>query len=327
MATLDKVILMNKVEDTLKPRMFANLLEEAVTEIQTHLDDFDVQYVANSDGKSDDMLQAFINAKQAEGRTSKTLTRYAYIIGRFMHYAGVKTREITTEHIRDYFASESKRGIADSTIEGYRQILNTYFGWLEHEKMIPINPAFNISAVKYEKKVREAFEDTDIERLKRSCRNKRDPAILCFLLSTGCRIGEATALNIKDVDLDNGECIVYGKGKKFRIVYLDDVTTMLMREYLATRNDTNEALFIGRGGKRFHDDGVRCMLKRLAKASGVGNVHPHRCRRTLITKLLNHGMPIQEVAIVAGHDKIETTMKYFSSSKERIKNSYKRYSE
>lgn len=327
MATQDKVLLMHKVEETLKPRMFANLMEEAVVEINDHLDEFDVTHLAVGDGSQDNMLDAFINAKRTEGRSEKTLTRYMYAISRFMKFANVKTKDVNTYHVRDYLSHEEERGIADMTLEGIREVLSAYFGWLEHEKMIYTNPVSSIAVIRCQKKIRESLSQGDIFKLKRSCGNLRDTALVNFMLSTGCRISEITALNIVDLDLERGECIVLGKGNKERTVYLNEVAVMTIREYLAMRRDSCEALFVSLKKKqRLNPGGVRAMLKKLSAKAGVENVHPHRFRRTLITQLLRNGMQIHEVAIIAGHEKVDTTMKYFHINKDQIKNSYQRYS-
>lgn len=330
MATQDKALLMHKVEDTLRPRMFANLLDEAIEEINGHLDEFDVRHVAASEDVvgSEDMLTAYIIAKRVEGRTEKTLVRYQYIIERFMKAVGVKTRDVTAYHIRNYITQEQERGISDRTLNGIRQVLSSYFEWLTHERMVPVNPVFNVGNIKYEKKVREAIPDADIEKLKRACTNMRDYAIINFLNSTGCRVSEVTGLNRNDIKFDDKgctECIVFGKGRKERTVYLDEVATMTLREYLLSRCDDNEALFVNRLGERLTNNGVRAMLNNVADRAGVEHIHPHRFRRTLITKLLNRGMAIQEVAILAGHDKVDTTMNYYNSNNSRIKSSYQRY--
>lgn len=325
MATQDKVLLMHKVEDTLRTRMFANLLDEATTEIQGHLDEFDVVHIAGNEERQSDLLESYIEAKRTEGRSEKTLVRYQYVIERFMKAVGLSERNVTTFHVRDYIAKEQERGISDSTLEGIRECLNAYFSWLEHEKLIVTNPVFNVSPIKCQKKVREALSQTDIEKLKRVCTGKRDAALINFLLSTGCRVSEVVALNRNDVDFDTGECVVLGKGNKERTVYLNEVAIMTLREYLASRSDNCEALFVGKDHVRFHQGGIRVMLNHLAEKAGVEHVHPHRFRRTLITRLLNNGMQIHEVAIVAGHDKLDTTMEYFHMDKNRIKSSYNRF--
>ena len=326
MATHDKVLLLQRAESILKTRMFANLLEEAMTEFQITLDEFDVIHVACNNGTgTEECLEMFLNAKRVEGRSDGTITRYAYIITRFMLWANVKTRDINSEHIRAYFEELHNRGLKDSTIEGIRECMNAYFGWLEHEKLIMSNPVFNIAPIKYEEEVKPIFTVTDIEKMKRCCRNKRDVAIVCFLLSTGCRVSEMTGLNRDDVDLVKGECVVHGKGKYERYVYFDDITKMALNEYLADRHDRIDALFIGRHMKRLGNNGVRAMLKKIESVSDVDDIHPHKFRHTIITRLLNRGMPIHEVAVLAGHKKIDTTMKYYTASNLTIKNSYLRY--
>jgi site-specific recombinase XerD len=106
---------------------------------------------------------------------------------------------------------------------------------------------------------------------------------------------------------------------------MDDISVLMIREYLATRSDHSQPLFLNHCKKRMTANGVRHMLTKLSEETGIENVHPHRFRRTMITRLLNRGMPIQEVAIIAGHEKVDTTMRYFSSNKTRIKNSYRIY--
>ena len=324
MSVQDKALLMHKVEGTLKPRMFANMLEEAVCEIQTHLDEFEINHIVDAQ-ESEDMIDRYINAKIVGGRSEGTIVRYRYIIERFLRFANVKTCEVTKEHIRTYFAHELRRGISESTIDGIRQILYGYFNWLEREKLIITNPVYNIETVKSQKKERMTLSPSDIELLKRKTKSLRDNAIINFLLATGCRISEVTSLNRDDVDLENGECIVLGKGNKERTVYLDEVAVLTLREYLASRNDNIDALFIGKRKERLQPGGVRAMMKKLSISSGVENVHPHRFRRTMVTKLLNRGMPIQEVALVVGHERVDTTMMYFSANKSRLKNSYRIY--
>lgn len=326
MPSQDKSLLMSRVEDTLKPRMFANLLEEATSEIRYILDDFEVTHNADvSDVSTDNLLQTFLDAKSAGGRSAKTITRYEYIITRFLRHAGIRTRDVTTPAVREYFRSEQDRGVADSTIEGIRQVLNDYFGWLKQEDLIRTNPVFSIDPIKVQKKVRESFSEVDMERIKRACTSARDVALVNFFFSTGCRVSEVVGLNRSDVNFELGECVVLGKGNKQRTVYINDVAALTLKEYLASRTDVNEALFLNHHGKRLLAGGVRDVLCRLAQSSGVSNIHPHRFRRTMITYLLNRGMPIQDVALLAGHDKIDTTMRYYHSSKARIKNSYQRY--
>ena len=274
----------------------------------------------------DDFLtDLWINALTVEGRSAQTITRYKYILNKLFKHAKVNTRSITAYHVRNYLSAEKARGISDSTLNGERTIFSSYFGWLYNDSLIEKNPMANIGVIKHQKKVKLAYSDVDFERLKMQCETPRDRAIICFLASTGCRIHEVTQLNRDDVDIQHMECKVLGKGNKERRVYLDAVSAMMLKEYLDGREDNCEALFIGKGDRRLECGGVRKMLNRLGLKAGVDHVHPHKFRRTLATNLIKHGMPIQDVAAILGHEKIDTTMRYVVLDNTQIKSEYQRY--
>ena len=262
---------------------------------------------------------------QVQGRSEKTIARYVYIISRFMEFAKTPTRQINVYHVRNWIAKEKARGIQDSTLEGNRQVLSSYFGWLFREGLIEKNPVVNVGTIKVAKKQKKIYTEIDLEKLNQCCHTVRDRAIIHFLSSTGCRISEMTELNRDQVDMDALECIVHGKGNKERTVYLSPVAGMLLRQYLESRRDNSEALFVGRLGERLRPDGVRCMLKKLGREAGVDHVHPHKFRRTRATELSRHGMPLQEVASLLGHEKLDTTMRYVVLNKDDIKSNYRRY--
>ena len=280
---------------------------------------------AEYDGQTD-MLDAFISAKSIEGRSAKTLERYRYILTKALQFMKVDERRTTVHHLRSFLMAERKRGVSDSTLEGYRSIFSSYFNWLQRESLIDKNPCVNLGPIRYQKVVRLPYSDVEIERLKEACDDVRDKALICFLLSTGCRISEVVSLNKQDIDLQNLQCTVNGKGNKQRIVYIDNVTRMNLRRYEISRGDASQALFAGKGSDRMTPGGIRKMLKTVGRAAGVDNVHPHRFRRTLATNLINRGMPIQEVAKVLGHDKLDTTMRYVYLDDRNVQVAYRKYS-
>ena len=197
---------------------------------------------------------------------------------------------------------------------------------LEQEGLIEKNPIVNVGVIKVPKKQKKTYSDIDFEKLNQSCETLRDRAIIHFLRSTGCRISEMCGLDRDTVDLEALECVVHGKGNKDRTVYMDPVAGMILGEYLKQRTDTSPALFAGmRGQDRLQPNGVRAMLKKLGRAAGVDHVHPHKFRRTLATDLARHGMPIQEVANLLGHEKLDTTMRYVVLNREETKHNYRRY--
>ena len=333
MAIDAKQSFLNEIEKQCADKLTVTGMNDVLRIISDILMDFDMRKLAchRWNMKQDDMLQAFVDSMHVQGRSEKTIERYKYIIGRFMKFTKVQTRNINVYHIRNWIASEKARGIQDSTLEGNRQVLSSFFGWLHREGLIEKNPVVNIGTIKSQKKQRKTYTSTDIERLYQGCEllqgreALRDKAIVHFLRSTGCRISEMTSLNRDAVDLKSLECVVHGKGNKDRTVYMDEVAGLILNQYLQSRKDLNPALFVGKGDKRLEADGVRCMLKRLGKASGVEHVHPHKFRRTLATGLARHGMPIQEICSLLGHEKIETTMHYVNVNKDDTKMDYRRF--
>ena len=325
MAYEDKAVLLNAISKKLGDGITANEITKVMEIVSAELDGYDVTHVVRSSpSEQDDMVDTYVSALMVQGRSEKTIERYKYIIGRMLKAVNVTTRGITVYHLRRYLADEKKRGISDATLDGFRQIFSAYFNWLQREGLIQHNPTSNLGAIRCEKRIKQAYSDIDIERLKSACTSVRDKAIICFLLSTGCRINEMVQLNRDDIDMSSLECKVFGKGRKERRVYIDDVTGMLLTEYLKTRHDDSPALFVGKGSDRLTPGGVRCMLTKLSDTTGVANVHPHRFRRTLATNLIRRGMPIQEVAAILGHEKIDTTMRYVVLDQRGIENAYRR---
>lgn len=320
-----KVSLLNGFERELSSIVTKNDMTRIMSLLSDQLSNFNLVHVNPDNSDQDDLLDAYLSAMKIEGRSMKTVERYRYVLTHMMNAVKIRTRNITIYHLRKYLTDERERGLSERTLEGYRQVFSSYFNWLQRERLIETNPTANLGAIKYPKKIKVIYSEVEIERLKNSCKTKRDYAIVLFLKSTGCRISEMTSLNRSDVDLKTLECTVFGKGAKERTVFLDPVAGAALTEYFAERTDNNEALFIGKGQKRLLPGGVRAMLKNLGAAAHVEHVHPHKFRRTLTTNLIRHGMPIQEAAMILGHDKLDTTMKYVVLDKSDVKHSYKKY--
>lgn len=321
----NKMELMSRIESNLAHILTAVDLNQAMSVIAGELDTCKIE-IEHQEEVEMDMLNAYLEAKEIEGRSKKTIERYRYIITRMMETVKTSTRKITVFHLRSYLMTERQRGISDRTLAGYRDVFCAYFNWLQKESLITSNPTSNLGSVKCMKQVNLPFTDVDIERLKAACGYVRDKAIICFLLTTGCRISEVVGLNREDVDIKNMQCKVLGKGNKERIVYFDNITAMYLKKYLNSRSDCLHALFIGKGSQRMTPGGVRKMLNQIASYAGVEHVHPHRFRRTLATNLINRGMSIQEVARILGHDKLDTTMRYIYINDKDVQMVYRKYS-
>ena len=320
-----KVSFMNQMEMKLSTEITADAMGRTMKIMSDVLEGFDLREIVRNDDAPDDLLAGFLNALRVEGRSQKTIDRYAYEIGRLMTFLGISTRKITVYHLRDYMAYEKGRGIKDSTLKGLREIFSSYFNWLQRESLIDRNPIVNIGPIKVPKKKKELYTEVDLEKLKRNCTNNRDLAIVLFLYATCCRIGEVIELNRDQVIIENQKVVVHGKGDKERKVYFDDVTADAMKQYMEERTDDCEALFVNRYKKRLSDNGIRSMLKNLAKRAGVNHVHPHKFRRTKATDMARHGMPITDIQAILGHEKIDTTMQYVQLNDTDIESSYRRF--
>ena len=324
MSFAEKKVLTDNILKNMASELTGTQLMALKNCIDSQFDQFDIKQQKVELSGIDDYLEAFISAKKIEGRSNKTIERYKYIIGKLQRYVGVPTRNVTVYHLRDYLSEEKNRGLSDRTLNGIRSVFSSYFGWLWKEGLIDKNPCANLGVVKYKKKVLVPYTDVEIYKIKEACTNIRDKAIVYFLLSTGCRISEVCGLNRNSINFATKECVVLGKGNKERTVYIDNITSLILKKYLNQRTDDSIALFSGKGTNRIKPGGVRKMLNVVAKKAGVEHVHPHRFRRTFATNLINRGMSIQEVANILGHENINTTMTYVYIDKANVHNSYQK---
>ena len=208
-----------------------------------------------------------------------------------------------------------------------RRILSSFFGWLEDEEIIIKSPVRRIHKVKASKVIKEAYSDEELEKMRDSCEEIRDIALIDFLASTGMRVGELVQLNIEDIDFEERECTVLGKGDKERVVYFDVRSKLHLKQYIESRNDGNPALFVSLNAphNRLEIGGVESRLRRIGKELGIENVHPHRFRRTLATVAIDKGMPIEQLQQLLGHQRIDTTLQYARVKQSNVKMAHRKF--
>ena len=234
----------------------------------------------------------------------------------------------TTEILRTYLANyQEMNKCSKGNIDNIRRILSSFFSWLEEENYILKSPMRRIHRIKTEKTIKETYTDEMLELMRDNTTNLRDLAIIDILASTGMRVGELVKLNISDVDFESRECIVFGKGSKERPVYFDARTKIHLRNYVKSRVDDNPALFVSlnKPHERLQISGVEIRLRELGKNLGIKKVHPHKFRRTMATRAIDKGMPIEQVQQLLGHSKIDTTMHYAMVDQNNVKLSHRRY--
>ena len=280
-------------------------------------------------GKSNLTLkEEFLSAKQVEGCSERSVSYYRSTLDNLIKVLEKPFNQIETEDLRIYFSEYQKKNNASKqTIDNIRRILSSFFTWLEDEDYILKSPVRRIHKIKTMKQVKETYSDEALERLRDNCKTIRDLALIDMLASTGMRVGELVKLNRVDVDFVNRECVVLGKGSKERVVYFDARTKLHLQNYLNSRTDDNEALFVSllEPHNRLEIAGVEIMLRKLGRTLDINKVHPHKFRRTLATRAIDKGMPIEQVQKLLGHQKIDTTMEYAIVDQQNVKNSHKKY--
>lgn len=273
-------------------------------------------------------LKMFIEAKQIEGCSARTLQYYQVTIEHLLKNIDTVIRKITTDEIRTYLAEYQQRNNCSKvTVDNVRRNISSFFSWLEEEDYILKSPMRRIHKIKTKQPVKEIISDEMIERLRDNCRCSRDLAMIDLLYSTGIRVGELVGLNISDIDFEERECVVYGKGDKERRVYFDAKAKLHLQNYINSRTDTNPALFVTLDSpyERLKISGVEIRVRELGRKLNIEKIHPHKFRRTMATRAIDKGMPIERVQKILGHSQIGTTMQYAIVNQNNVKTSHRRY--
>jgi len=273
-------------------------------------------------------LRLFLAAKTIEGCSKRTIQYYRVTIEKMLTLMNQPIRKISTDDMRSYLSQYQEwNGCSKVTVDNVRRNISSFFSWLEEENYILKSPMRRIHKIKTNQQVKEIITDEDIERLRDSCSCKRDLAMIDLLYSTGIRVGELVNLNISDVDFEARECVVFGKGGKERKVYFDAKSKLHLQAYLSSRVDDNEALFVTLDAPhdRLKISGVEIRMRSLGRSNNMTRIHPHKFRRTMATRAIDKGMPIEQVQKILGHSQIDTTMQYVLVNQNNIKLSHRRF--
>lgn len=275
-----------------------------------------------------ELIDKFISAKEIEGCSKRTTKYYESTLLKMNSKLDKEITHMTTDDLRTYLTDYQKiNNCSKASVDNIRRNLSSFFSWLEEENYILKSPMKRIHKIKTDKVIKETYSDETLELLRDNCNNLRDLAIIDILASTGMRVGELVKLNINDIDFENRECVVFGKGNKERPVYFDARTKIHLKNYLNSRTDGNPALFVSLDAPydRLKISGVEIRLRQLGRRLGIQKVHPHKFRRTVATKAIDKGMPIEQVQSLLGHSQIDTTMHYAMVNQNNVKESHRKY--
>lgn len=321
--------LMNEVIQGMLPFLNNGQMERLQEVLQHTL--FNYKVVENDSNKElseQNLVELFLAAKRIEGCSEKSLKYYESTILALLDDLRKDVKHIVTDDIRTYLTEyQARKQSSKVTIDNIRRILSSFFSWLEDEDYILKSPVRRIHKVKTGTNIKETYTDEALELMRDNCTELRDLAIIDMLASTGMRVGEMVLLNREDIDFNERECVVFGKGNKERIVYFDARTKIHLQNYLNSRDDDNPALFVSlqKPYNRLQISGVEVRLRQYGKRLGLNKVHPHKFRRTLATMAIDKGMPIEQLQQLLGHRRIDTTLQYAMVKQSNVKIAHRKY--
>lgn len=274
------------------------------------------------------LVGLFLAAKRIEGCSERSLKYYDSTIMAMLDELHKEVKQIDTDDIRSYLTEyQARKKSSKVTIDNIRRILSSFFSWLEDEDYILKSPVRRIHKVKTGTNIKETYSDEALELMRDSCTELRDLAMIDMLASTGMRVGEMVLLNREDINFNERECVVFGKGDKERIVYFDARTKIHLQNYLHSRTDNDPALFVSlqTPHNRMSIGGIEVRLRQMGKRLGLSKVHPHKFRRTLATMAIDKGMPIEQLQQLLGHKRIDTTLQYAMVKQSNVKIAHRKY--
>lgn len=315
---------MLKILDNLELEKLQKVLKQTLSKYELIKSETDkIEKYSNSN-----FIELFISAKKVEGCSLKTLKYYKTTIETMLISVSKEVKHINTDDLRDYLTNHQiERNSSRVTIDNIRRILSSFFAWLEDEDYIVKSPVRRIHKVKTGTNIKETYTDEALELMRDNCTELRDLAMIDMLASTGMRVGEMVLLNIEDINFNERECVVFGKGDKERIVYFDVRTKIHLQNYIESRKDFNPALFVSLRApyERLQISGIEQRLRNFGRKLNIQKVHPHKFRRTLATMAIDKGMPIEQLQRLLGHSRIDTTLQYAMVKQSNVKIAHRKF--
>lgn len=323
--------IINEITQQMLPVLNNFELEKLQTALNLCLENYEIAEIKSenvSNYNNQHFIDLFLGAKKIEGCSYKTLKYYRATINNTLNSINKEVKNIVTDDLRKYLTKhQEEHSSSRVTIDNIRRILSSFFAWLEDEDYIVKSPVRRIHKIKTGTNIKETYSDEALELMRDKCTELRDLAMIDILASTGMRVGELVLLNREDINFNERECVVFGKGDKERIVYFDARTKIHLKNYLESRNDTNPALFVSLYSpfERLQISGVEVRLREFGKKLNINKVHPHKFRRTLATMAIDKGMPIEQLQKLLGHSRIDTTLQYAMVKQSNVKLAHRKF--
>lgn len=278
--------------------------------------------------KFNDVWSMYEQDKTIEGYSKNTINAYKLQLRLLSEHLGdIDVEDVTTFHLKSYVQKRSTE-LKPNSLQHNVKFIRALFRYMHEEGITDSNISAKIKFPKGGQRVPKFIGEETLELLRLNASNELDAALIEFMYSSGCRIGEVYSLNKKDFDFHRRTVTVTGKGNKEREIYFSKRAEILIKRYWDSRKDDLDC-FISKRNRPYDRMGVhqmRLRMKNVAKKAGVSeNVYPHKLRHTYATHLVNRGAPIEVIQQFLGHSKLDTTMVYAHLSGEHRKKVYDQY--
>ena len=275
-----------------------------------------------------DRMKLYLISKKIEGLSSNSISLYGRYLKKFSEAFVVNVEDITTMDIRRFLAIYLQNGASNNTVVTITDILRGFFSWLHREEYITKNPMDKISTIKKEESKREPLTSEELEILYGGCETLREFALLNFFVSTGCRLNEVSQLKKSDVKINELKVRVLGKGNKTRTVYFNAKAKVHLQNYLSSRTDDSEYLFVTERKPitNMNNRTIQNAIDKIKEQSGLNvNVFPHKLRHNFASTLMRNGADITTVRDILGHSTVKTTEIYAKTSNVTVEYEYRKH--
>ena len=312
---------------------------EEIGTIAMHLDmaahDYDIKKKETSvvvyNSELPKLVKTYLVCKKLEGLSDQTLYNYGHYLQIFFLELQKAPEQVTANDIRVFlYQYQEKKKVSNRTLDKYREYISHFYQWVCDEEYLDKNPARTIKPIKYEVKPRQALSQIELEYIRRACVTLKEKAIIEVLYSTGCRVSELARLKKSDMDWNEKSVHLFGKGNKHRTSFLNAKAEVAIKDYLATRTDENDSLFVSdrKPYNPIKKDALEKIVRNISRRA-AGNVDkrvtPHVLRHTTATTAIRNGMPVEDISKLLGHSKIDTTMIYAKTSLANVQAGHKKY--
>lgn len=281
----------------------------------------------------DAQIIEYINYVEIErGLSKNTVDGYYRDLVAFFEYVKKTYKKIEKKDITNYIMYISKDKNS-KTVNRHIVSIRNYFKYLSRNGLISDNPSDDIVGLKMPKTVPHVLNENEINKLLDiKCENAldyRNKAMLELMYSSGLRVSELLSLEVNDIDFEMNAVRCFGKGSKERIVPLDDIATIALKNYINVyrntllKNKSSNLLFLNAHGNSLSRQGFFKILKEIALEKGINKeLSPHTIRHSFATHLINHGADLRSVQTLLGHENIKTTQIYTHISNNYVKEKY-----